>query len=180
MFSVLVGLLILFFSVHKRTVVFSNILLLDSSLEFCSFHLCSFNNLSVVSGKRFRSVKKRINQKVCFLRLNVHIHVNIFSLYFLLNEHSISVLSTIDYFHFLPQTMLSLTHTLRTFSHTHTIALTLLLLLPSQKCRVDLSTELDDRAVLLFATLLVLCILFLLAGLLHTVAVAVSSTPHTQ
>lgn len=47
------------------------------------------------------SSKKRINQKVClFLLLNVHIHVNIFSLYFLLNEHSISVLSTIDYFHF--------------------------------------------------------------------------------
>lgn len=66
--------------------------------------------------------------------------------------------------------MLSLSHTLTTLTRTIALTLLLLLSLPFQKCRVDLSTELDDRAVLLFA----LCyffmyIVFLLAGLLHTV-----------
>lgn len=60
--------------------------------------MCSFINIVIVFLRQRFSQKRRT--ELWFLPLNVHIHVNIFSLYSLLNEHSISVLSTIDYWSF--------------------------------------------------------------------------------
>lgn len=117
-----------------------------------------------------------------FLLLNVHIHVNIFSLYFLLNEHSISVLSTIDYFHFSSANN-ALSHSRSHSKPSHSLT-------PSRCCYYSLLKSAAWIFLQSWTTArahsFLLCYLFYvyccLAGLLHTVVVAaaVLSTHTTQ